>query len=537
MTKLIESFFRCLPACFLMIPVAQADLTPLIRTGETLVPGKGHTISSVQGVRATDAGLLFTVSAGSGNPLYLLSYEDQQLRLLHDPEPSGVASADKYTGGWLAWTRTVTGSPSDATLFVSSPEGGVTSLSARSALGFENLPGAGAGYQQPFIDREGRVAIVANDDVFPHFLLMIEGSTVHVLAQESVTPVPGRSDARFDAFAVANYAADGSVLLFRGRVAGETGYGLYLWHRATDSLQVVVDTSETLYPGTSSLISAIASTDPSYYFIAEDGSLYFQAYAREGGVTTQSGVLRYHEGSLSEVLPTPDAVWGRNFMATFNPVSQPSMATVVYVQPDGELIFWGSQKILRQDSPQAEWVAIAESTPRVFNISPNSLLTVDDSFAYFRITHFPENGPFIALDIRTYRVPVAGGPVELLHSETAAGNSVFAVFGDTAVFRSLDQSTFSIGSWGDVSKGVPLTPFSKFSESPALISLVSAPWGLFETLYFPFKFHFDRGWIYFTGTLASFYFYSYDDESWSWSSESVAPWIYTFGPDGGWQTF
>ena len=180
-------------------------------------------------------------------------------------------------------------------------------------------------YAFPEVADNGTLVMLGYDNRFPHFVLRVVESSIEIIAQESVTPVPngGGMFSRFGAdFQI---SADGSIIAFRGeRTDGQSG--LYHWTDA--GITTVADSSMNI-PGRAETFNGFFDSSITS-FMGNDGATYIVN-------ASPRALVAYRDGALETLLVDGDLVEGQ-------PVQQLSN---VQQAPNGEIFVQAVRGFLR----------------------------------------------------------------------------------------------------------------------------------------------------------------------------------------------
>ena len=179
-------------------------------------------------------------------------------------------------------------------------------------------------YAFPAVAGNGTVAMLGYDDRFPHFVLRVDDSSIEIIAQESVTPVPN-GGGMFSRFGTdLQISSDGSVIVFRGeRTDGQSG--LYRW--TAEGLSTVAESAMNVPDRAATLGNFFdSSIEP---FMRNDGAIFMFKHA--------SFLVRYQDGNLETLLAEGDMVEGQ-------PVQQLSN---VQHAPNGDIFAQGVRGFMR----------------------------------------------------------------------------------------------------------------------------------------------------------------------------------------------
>ncbi len=514
-----------------------AEMNPILTLGETELPEKGYLISSADGFRPFGEGVFFIAGVEEDSLSYPVVWKDGILSLLYDPDQVSVsARPTRFSGEWaIGYSNTY--SPNNGTLHAVSSEGDVFSVEAMDLMADLGFSLQGSGFANIAIDGQGRIAVTALDNIHPHFLLSIVDGQVELIAQESVTPVPGEEGEFFSRFFILGFSPDGEQLLFGGPSTGSSSEnGIYLWHRQTGEIELVVKPHLSNWPGTDDPITALAPAAERYYFFTSDGSIGFYAYSTVDGEALHRGLLAFVDGELVEIMSgfvttADDEALSVNFSAS-GPEHPPTSFTTM-LTPENDLIVIDMNRIHLYDTDSNELHVLARTQSPYFG--QLTVYSVDETYVYLEASQRAPEFPLLFLDYRIFRIPLAGGEPEQIYSAAANGARVVDVFEERVLFRSTDEQSYYIGTWDNALTAPELNLFSRFT---GIESSGMTDWGQMDTTHFPYVYHDEKGWLYISGqNLNSFFFYDIEEETWSWTQWAVAPWYFTFGNPGSWHHF
>lgn len=246
------------------------------------------------------------------------------------------------------------------------------------------------------VSAAGPLAMTGFDAGFPHFMLRYANGQLQILAEESVTVIPG-SDVKFAKFSLLpEITPDGKRVYFYGASAGNSSSGsyrdgLYYWENGT--VHKVVDTKDT-FPGTSSNYNSLI--DAGYrVIIAPDGTLYFLAGSERN---EQYGILSFSPNGITQIVEKATVIDG----TTVGYISN------MDITADGTLVFTSGQNYFTYKNGETK--ALIRSTNTSY---PSNRFWVFGNDIYVTMTSY--SGDPIVTDRFFSRINVATGEQEPLY--------------------------------------------------------------------------------------------------------------------------
>lgn len=376
-------------------------------------------------------------------------------------------------------------------------------------------------YRMGGVSADGSVVMVGYDNIFAHFIVLIDSSGGTIIAQESETEIPGTREPFTRFGAAVQISPDGSLIAFRGLSEITGTQGLYLWN-GSDLSEVVTIASDL--PGSSGeTFSSLMDSGVESYFGA-DNTLYLISQS-------QGLVYKYKDGSLSRVVGTGDeldagAITG---IGRFAMAPDGALFTIADVS-DGVLLRY-------EDDALTVYHSYGDEVEDGYFINPGSFFVNTDG------VYFPASKPGSGV-VRIYRRPLAGGSLE------AVTELDVDVFGQAPSIQSFmtDGSTVLIGTRDGLYRGTQ-DDFTEEGGSPdgsldfllADSGEIGGSWywltwfGYFSVGTTQWLFHNEHEWLYvFPGsTLDAFYFWDRGMNSVLYTNKNFYPTMYRFS-DGQW---
>ncbi len=147
----------------------------------------------------------------------------------------------------------------------------------------------------------GAVAFTGVIGAFSHYMFKYSGNNHTLVAQESVTVMPGATD-KFGSMAIPSLSPDGRVFFYgtNGKSGAALRTGRYVAHNG--ALSVVFD-SETTMPGSTEKFNGSGTTR---FFFSPDGAHVAVAAT---GVGSRQGLYRFESGALTTLIDSSHATY------------------------------------------------------------------------------------------------------------------------------------------------------------------------------------------------------------------------------------